>query len=49
MKYLFVRLFKKLHYLKPGTYEARIINSRVNKAGNLIVTLGDIKENKDGK
>ena len=45
MKNILVRLPKKLHYLKPGTYKARIINSRVNKAGNLIVTLGDIKEN----
>ena len=45
MKNIFVRLSKKLHYPKPGTYKARIINSRVNKAGNLVITLGDIKEN----
>lgn len=31
------------HKLAPGTYEARILRTRFNRAGNLEMTLTDVK------
>lgn len=40
-------LLRKVSYLKPGKYQARIISAKVNRRGNLELTLGDIESLKD--